>query len=558
MIILFLTALLSFNTKALSNEAIWDRATPITTARDNIYQLSPEVWKETIEQGKVHTLFYPVSTSKLAIPYWPLKNFLESTPDSRVRRLLFDLAKTASPFKSMNDLYDFLGLHPYPKTVQWQTPNSLPLLSDEQKELPMGATLMQTPHGDALTFSCAACHVSDLFGVKVIGLTNRYPRANEFFTEGQRLAPYVNSFIFKEALDTTEGERLQLVQAKKNLKYVGAKVPTVLGLDTSLAQVALSLSKRAQDEYGSRTPLSHRFPRKNVLSKKIADSKPAVWWNLKYKNRWLSDGSIVSGNPVYTNLLWNEIGRGADLKELEEWMVQNDQTIQELTAAVFSTKPPRYENFFGIEKINIEKARRGQAHYNISCKRCHGSYLKGWELDEASTLSAHEQVATIKLTYHVQTPVRNVGTDPGRYEGMNAFASDLNRLKISKTLGTVVIPQKGYVPPPLDGIWARWPYFHNNSVANLCELLTPSSKRVKSYWSGPANDKDRDFDQECVGYPLTHKTPSEWKKNPEQFYDTSREGLSNSGHDIGIFIKDGKEIYSLNEKKEIIEFLKTL
>jgi len=537
---------------------LWRAGTPVKGSRENIYQLPPHEWEQTVESGKVHTLLYPVSTTKLAIPYWPLKDFLESTPDSRVRQILFEIAKTVSPFKSMNDLFNYLGLHAYPTHFQWQTPNSLPELNAEEKAIPMGATIMKTPHGDALTFGCAACHVGDLFGVKVLGLTNRFPRANDFFVEGQRLAPYVNSFVFKEALNSTEGERLLLVSAKKNLKYVGAKNPTVLGLDTSLAQVALSLSKRAQDEFGSRTPLSHRFPRKNELSKKIADSKPAVWWNLKYKNRWLSDGSIISGNPVYTNLLWNEVGRGADLRELETWMLENDDTIKELTAAVFSTKAPRYEKFFGIERINIEKAKRGQAHFNQSCKRCHGTYIKGWNLENADELSAEELVQNAKVIYHTQTPVRNVGTDPGRYEGMNAFAADLNRLRISKTLGTVVVPQKGYVPPPLEGIWARWPYFHNNSVPNLCELLTPASKRVKTYWAGEAKDRDRDFDQKCVGYPLGAKTPVEWKKDREYFYDTKKEGLSNKGHDEGIFLKNGKEIYSAEQKKEIIEFLKTL
>lgn len=553
---LFLTILLSFSLHASTD--LWVRNYPVNESRENVYSLPTREWQETVERGKVHTLLYPVTSTKLAIPYWPLKDFLESTPDSRVRKLLFEIAKTVSPFKSMQDLYDYLGLHQYPNQIQWQTPNSLPKLSAQDRELPMGATLLKTPHGDTLTFGCAACHVGDLFGVKVLGLTNRFPRANDFFVEGQRLAPYVNSFVFKEALNTTEGERLLLVEAKKNLKYVGAKNPTVLGLDTSLAQVALSLSKRAEDEYGSRTPLSHRFPRKNELSKKIADSKPAVWWTLKYKNRWLSDGSIVSGNPVYTNLLWNEIGRGADLKELEQWMIENDDTIKELTAAVFAAKAPRYENFFGIERINIEKAKRGQIHFEQTCKRCHGTYVKGWNLENANELSGKELVQNVKVIYHTQTPVRNVGTDPGRYEGMNAFAADLNRLKISKTLGTVVIPQKGYVPPPLEGIWARWPYFHNNSIPNLCELLTPASKRVKTYWAGEAIDRNRDFDQDCVGYPLGTKTPSHWKKNAEYFYDTKREGMSNAGHDEGIFIKNGKEIYNATQKKELIEFLKTL
>jgi hypothetical protein len=82
--------------------------------------------------------------------------------------------------------------------------------------------------------------------------------------------------------------------------------------------------------------------------------------------------------------------------------------------------------------------------------------------------------------------------------------------------------------------------------------------RPKTYYSGKAIDKSRDFDQECVGYPLGDKTPEAWKKTDDYFYDTQKEGLSNSGHDEKIFIKDGKEIYTQIEKSELIEFLKTL
>ena len=290
----------------------------------------------------------------------------------------------------------------------------------------------------------------------------------------------------------------------------------------------------------------------------ISDSKPSVWWNLKYKNRWLSDGSIVSGNPVHTNFLWNEIGRGTDLVKLENWLLTNSKIVKELTAAVFATRPPRYETFFGTDAIDIVKAQRGEKHYVQSCQRCHGSYEKGWSRIDHNLLSKKELLQNIQVKYHLQTPVKDVGTDPGRYLGMREFSEDLNRLKISQSIGAVVEPQKGYVPPPLDGIWARWPYFHNNSIPNLCALLTPGAKRPKSYWAGKALRKDRDFDQECVGYPIGENTPEEWKSNSDYFYDSTKEGLSNLGHDERIFMKEGREIYSSEEKLELIEFLKTL
>lgn len=508
--------------------------------------------------GRRAALFYPVTVSELMIPYWPLKRFFETKPNDPVRALLYELAKVVSPHENMEEVLKWLGLHDYPLTHQEETPNEFPPLTLEEQALPMGTTLRETPQGTAMTFGCAACHTSDLFGVKVIGLTNRFPRANQFFHQGAKIAPYINSFIFKDVLKATEGERLIFVKAKNHLKYVGTKKPVALGLDTSLAQVALSLAKRKEDEYATKTKTSHHFPRRNKLETMVADSKPAVWWNLKYKNRWLSDGSIVSGNPVHTNFLWNEIGRGTDLKELEKWMHSNQETIEALTAAVFASKAPRYEKFFGTDSIDIEKAQRGEKHFVISCQKCHGTYKKAWSEDNAHLLSREELIQTVKVTYHKKTPIRDVGTDPGRYLGMREFAKDLNRLAISKSIGAVVEPQNGYVPPPLEGIWSRWPYFHNNSIPNLCALLTPAAKRPAIYVSGPAIDKETDFDQECVGYPLGAKAPKAWKQDPEYVYDTRKKGLSNKGHDDKIFIKDGKEIYTKTQKMELIEFLKTL
>ena len=536
----------------------WERDFEVLAPRTNIYQLEAKSFELQVNEGRKTALFYPVTISDLLIPYQPVKTFFESDANDPVRKILYDMARVVSPFKSMKDVFNWLGVHEFPNSPQSENPNPLPDLSATEKELPMGATLIHTENGEAMTFGCAACHASDLFGVKVLGLTNRFPRANEFFRQGKAFAPYVNSFLFKNLLKTTEGERLMMVNAKAATKWVGAKKPSVLGLDTSLAQVALSLAKREQDPYATRTAHSARSTRPNKLETMVADSKPAVWWNVKYKNRWLSDGSIVAGNPVHTNFLWNEIGRGTDLKQLEAWMQNNTHQIEALTTAVFATMPPRYEKFFGEDSIDIVKAQRGQKHFVQSCQKCHGTYEKGWDRPEASKLSAVHLVQNFKVTYHKKTPVIDVGTDPGRYLGMREFADELNKLQISINIKTLVEPQKGYVPPPLEGIWARWPYFHNNSIPNLCALLTPGSLRPKTYYSGKAIDKSRDFDQECVGYPLGEKTPEAWKKNPEYFYDTQREGLSNSGHDQKIFLRDGQEIYSQEQKLELIEFLKTL
>jgi len=551
-VILFVSSTLVFA------QADWSRDFEVTKPRENIYQFENGQFEKVVMQGRKHALFYPVKVTELLMPYAPVKRFFDSKPNDPVRELLFKMAKVMSPFKNMTEMYSWLGLNDYPSTEQRQTPNAFPTLTTQERSLPMGATLIDNENGRGLTFGCATCHSADLFGVKVLGMTNRFPRANEFFHVGEKVAPYVNSFIFMKALNATEGERHMLDDAKAAMKNVLTKKPVVLGLDTSLAQVSLSLARRGLDDYATKNPQTQKHPRPKKLETQVADSKPAVWWNLKYKNRWLSDGSIVSGNPVFTNFLWNELGRGTDLRELEKWMNESQDEIEALTAAVFATKPPRYEKFFGGSAIDIEKARRGQIHFVQACQRCHGSYDKAWDLPGSEQLSAEEKIQTYRVNYFKKTPVMDVGTDPGRYLGMKDFADDLNRLRISQNMGTLVIPQKGYVPPPLVGIWARWPYFHNNSAPNLCAVLTRASARPKTYWAGAAKDKQTDYDQNCGGYPLGNKTPQAWKQNKEFYYDSSKEGLSNAGHDEKIIMKNGQEIFTPEQKLELVEFLKTL
>jgi hypothetical protein len=88
--------------------------------------------------------------------------------------------------------------------------------------------------------------------------------------------------------------------------------------------------------------------------------------------------------------------------------------------------------------------------------------------------------------------------------------------------------------------------------------LTRGSERPVTYISGEANDPATDYDADCGGYPVGDKTPAHWKDKAQHVYDTRRPGLSRMGHDEKIFLKDGKEIMTSTEKRELVEFLKTL
>jgi mono/diheme cytochrome c family protein len=509
--------------------------------RENIFAYEKDQWDKTIQRGQLHALIYPV-TPTLRIPYQPLKYYFALAPDNFFKKKIHEYLKVKSGFKNLDELYAFVGLHPYPLENE-KGVYRVPYPQGIRPQDAMGATLQTDELGTGLTFSCAACHAGNLFGKNVLGLTNRFPRGNDLFIMGKTYLPLIPSWLYQQETQATDGETKMFEDIKKRVQSIDGKIPLHRSIDTSFAQVALSLSHRAKDEWAEFSAWFSQFPSANKLSEHRADSKPAVWWNLKYKTRWLSDGSIVSGNPVYTNILWNEIGRGADLKVLNEWMMNNQDKIDELTTAIFASRPPRFLDFYDVSHFDLKKIKHGQNLFLQHCLQCHGEYKKDWD----------KSLDTIDVYYHAQTPVMNVGTDPGRYQGMNFLAKDLNRLKISQNFNILVVPQKGYVPPPLVGIWARWPYLHNSSVKSLCELLLPVNKRSKKFYTGEANDPIKDFDRECNGYPSGQQVPISWIQDQDSLFDTSIKGMGNEGHSFDFY-----QNFTSEDRSSLVQFLQTL
>lgn len=522
--------------------------------RSNILQLDAETQAQYVRQGWTHSLEYPVEVTGTTIPLEMLQDLLIDTYDTPLRKLLQSVFKGISGLKTFDDFERLTGLVPAPDAEHNRY--GIPYVPNGISQR-LGTSLIPTPNGTGVSFSCAACHMSELFGVPIPGLTNRFPQANELFVLGKQALSLVEPHLASAALGLSADTRRMLQTAKTSLGRVEAKTPVKDGLDTSLAHVALSLSHRQKDAYATPSDWLATFPRQEPLRQTTSDSKPAPWWNVKYKNKFLLDGSVVSGNPIYTNILWNEVGRGTDLKVLENWLDKNSKRIDELTAAVFSTKAPRYTDFFPASAIDEAAAQRGQALFNSNCVRCHGTYEKGWDQADAAERSAIDRLATVQVRYFTNTPVVNVGTDPQRAASMQSLLQ-LNDLALSKNKGIVIKVQSGYVPPPLEGIWARWPYFHNNAAPSLCAVLTAGAQRPGQYYAGEAKDPETDFDAACNGYPQGEKVPAAWKKDARRRYDASLPGLSNRGHDEGIFLKNGLEIYTTEQKMDLIIFLKTL
>ena len=523
-------------------------------------------------KGLAYALSWPVDVSGVLLPARWMETLFDAEATDEVTLGLQDVARTLLGFGDLVEMVAWLGLANHDggteafAGVAW--PENLGEMQGFGDITPLGVGVIETDLAPAMSFSCATCHVGDFFGHTIVGLTNRRTRANEFFHLAKGFFPSLSADLLQPMTNATEAEMTQFLSTQRNLAAIENIVPAAQGLDTSLAQVALSLSRRKDDEWATKDAALEANPRDNALRTEVADSKPAVWWTLKYKTRWLLDGSIVSGNPVLTNFLWNELGRGTDLHALDAWLAVNEDVVNALTALVFANEAPRFVDIFGEERLDLEAAKRGQPLFEAHCSDCHGSYDKAWDAPSSvggrAGASVGDASRTVAVDYPSPTPVLDVGTDPKRAQGIQHFAGALNKLAISKAMGTVVEAQTGYVPPPLDGIFARYPFFHNQSVPNLCALLMLASERPTAFWMGPDEDESTDYDFECVGLPagpiagVGAPVPESWREDSRREIDTTRPGLSNQGHDAFLLGQDGEPIFDAAQRRDLIEFLKTL
>ena len=150
-------------------------------------------------------------------------------------------------------------------------------------------------------------------------------------------------------------------------------------------------------------------------------------------------------------------------------------------------------------------------------------------------------------------PVDAVGTDSTLALGASQFAPRFVQWFADSFWGSVsrLDPQPGYVAPPLDGIWATAPFFHNGSVPTLAAILD-STKRPKN-WT--RTFVSTDYDQAAVGWKFTavdHGQAGETDPMKRvKLYDTSLLGYGNDGHTFG----DG---FTDDERRAVLEYLKTL
>ncbi|MCE9566220.1 MAG: c-type cytochrome [Planctomycetes bacterium] len=220
-----------------------------------------------------------------------------------------------------------------------------------------------------------------------------------------------------------------------------------------------------------------------------------------------------------------------------EAFTKAEPAFRDISQYLINLDPPKYP--FAIDKV---KAAKGEAIFTENCAKCHGTYGEKW-------------------TYPNKViPLTEIGTDPTRHAGVDiAYGAAYSESWFGKESAGWFLPGKqlrwtaGYQAPPLDGIWATAPYFHNGSVPTLAGVLN-SKSRPKLFTRSFKTD-EADYDKVNVGWKITElrKPPSEKAPGSEKrkVYDTSKSGRSNGGHTYGDDLTDA-------ERSALIEYLKTL
>src|SRR5207248_2818828 len=124
-----------------------------------------------------------------------------------------------------------------------------------------------------------------------------------------------------------------------------------------------------------------------------------------------------------------------------------------------------------------------------------------------------------------------IGTDRTRYDGISVkFGAHYNKTWFAHEYPA--LPSVGYQAPPLDGVWATAPYFHNGSAPTVYDVLN-SKARPRIFTRSFRTDKE-DYDAEKLGWKvqvLDH-APKESASAYERrkVYDTTQPGRGNGGH----------------------------
>jgi hypothetical protein len=262
----------------------------------------------------------------------------------------------------------------------------------------------------------------------------------------------------------------------------------------------------------------------------LCEDVPA-WWLLKKKKTMYYTGTHNARSVrAIMQFMLASLNSPAKIK-------QEEATFRDIQTYLLSLEPPRYP--FSIDR---SLAKQGEQIFLATCARCHGTYGEKW-------------------TYPNRiVPIDEIGTDRKRFEGLSRKAGEYYNKSwfAQEKPGWLAADYQarrpvGYQAPPLDGIWATAPYFHNGSVPTVYHVL--NSKLRPKIYTRSFRTNEEDYDPIKLGWKfrvLKHGADARLPAfDRRKIYDTRLPGRSNGGHTFGDKLGE-------KQRMAVIEYLKTL
>ncbi|MBX3411186.1 MAG: hypothetical protein KF708_00605 [Pirellulales bacterium] len=394
----------------------------------------------------------------------------------------------------------------------------------------LGESVFQRDKGQVVNINCFACHAGVVRGQVVAGLGNNHMNQSspqQSRTRGDNFGPYAVWHLGTRLAD-----------------------PVTKGLELA----------------NKKTELEELFE-----ATELPPVDPMPWWLMKYKKKdyWYADAAPDDAASFSINFTTPHPDMNAHHEE-------HVQSVAKALAFARETQSPLYPGTLdaelvqqGADLFHGRVAPRDKTGFR-ACKTCHGSYTK------KSTQAELSQPGSWAVDYNFSHVLRNVKTDNSYNTVLQKFkpiADHINGLgeylaaqgTPQEMIPTASVPAtEGYVAPPLVGVWASAPYFHNGSVPTLATVLN-SQERPEIWAREPRDPTAYDLDQVGMAYATVSREDfdtsaaaasgkpffSQAAVDHSALYDTTAFGHGNSGHTFGDRLTD-------SERRAVIEFLKSL
>ena len=412
---------------------------------------------------------------------------------------LRDQAAAATSEERRRMAFERYGLTPRPD-AESSDQESIGKRSSQSPQDPL-QYVVERPDGageSTWTMNCFSCHGGTVYGEPYPGAPN-------------------NRFALQTLTEEIRAAKLRLAKPWSRMDYGSLVIPLGSTHGTTNAVVfGVGLMARRDADLN----LIDGIPRSLVHH----DMDAPPWWHFHKRPYLYIDGFAERGHRGLMQFtLVPENG--------PDFYRRHEHDFRDIYAYLMSLRPPKYTG-----PIDRPLAERGEGVFLDHCASCHGTY------------------GDAPYYPNVRVPLEEIGTDPIRLaalpaKGRKKYAESWFAIDASGQRQRTVIDPDGYVAPPLDGVWASAPYFHNGSVPTLWHVLNPDQR--PAIWRRTRQE----FDAEKGGLTIESVDRVPLSETDvavrRQYFDTSRPGKSRAGHTFPERLSD-------EEKWAVLEYLKTL